>query len=279
MNRTSWARSISLDQRLFAIFTATFLLGLVILALFLGMSAHAIELNAVADKEHQAAREIFALKQALSRMEIAHNQFEITSAPADLIAFHSMASRLGGLLVETKTSSLNKEDKQTLEEFDKNLDKYIAIFDKIEEAILAGKYDQVAALDEQAYTIIPDLFKRLDEVIERSSSRVDDIDREISAFQLVVSAGVILGLLLFVWLAMAALLLIHRQINTPLGQLSQAVAAIETGRFDPASIQHLAERQDEIGAIAGELVSAAGRLSEHQVELKRQAEETRRKIR
>jgi hypothetical protein len=55
-------------------------------------------LNAIADATQFG--EVFAIKQALSRMEIAHNQFEITADSADLIAFRSWNSRLNGLLFQ-----------------------------------------------------------------------------------------------------------------------------------------------------------------------------------
>jgi hypothetical protein len=51
-----------------------------------------------------------------------------------------------------------------LDEISTEVDRYTEVFDQIEQALLAGDYEKVAALDEQAYTIIPGLFKRLEEV-------------------------------------------------------------------------------------------------------------------
>lgn len=279
MKRASGPKAISLNSRLFAIFTATFLLALIIQVVFLRLGARAIELNATADAEHRAAQEIFAIKQALSRMEIAHNHFEITEQDADLVAFRSLSSRLYALLLQSLSIDLEEAEAQALDAFSDDLDRYTEIFDQIELALLEEDYEQVMALDEEAYTILPGLYERLDALIAISSERVDAIDDESRTFQAVVLNGAILGLLLFILLASAALLLIHRQINSPLGQLSKAIAAIESGHFDPASIQRLAARSDEIGAIASELIKAAQSLSVRQETLEQQAAEIRRKIR
>ena len=64
-----------------------------------------------------------------------------------------------------------------------------------------------------------------------------------------------------------------------LGILLVLGVSISDNIFEPASLRRLAARRDEIGAIAGELIKTARRLSEYQQTLKQQAAEIRRKIR
>ena len=133
-------------------------------------------------------------------------------------------------------------------------------------------------LDEQAYEIIPGLFTRLDEMIERYSQQIDEVNEIAELYQVGEVVGTILGLLIFGLLALLALLLIHLQVNTPLRRLSEAVAQIECGDFDPASLQKMAARRDEIGAIAGELIKTAAQLAQRRAGLEKEARTIRSKI-
>lgn len=268
-----------LKQRLFIIFSLTMLLGLFIMSYFLYLGGRAQTLNILAEEEHQAAYQFFVAKQKLSQLELAHNHFEITHSPDDLVVFNAAANSLEwSLRLIATTSDLDEADSQALNAFQQELDAYYSLFEQIEQAVNAEDTERLLALDDQAYEIIPVLYIHLDEIIRRRSERLDEISFETGLYQLQVLLVAGVGLLIFLALSTISLVLIHGQINVPLRRLAEATAAIEAGRFQPATLQSIAARTDEIGEMSNELLRTAEHLATRQATLEQQAQEIRGKI-
>lgn len=77
-----------------------------------------------------------------------------------------------------------------------------------------------------------------------------------------VTAGVA-GILL----VLAAAFLVSRQISRPITELGEAASALEQGRLDPARLDPLAIRRDEIGRLARDFQSMAHRILAREHEL------------
>ena len=110
------------------------------------------------------------------------------------------------------------------------------------------------------------------------------INADIDAFQITVMLTAIVSLAGFIGLAFVALWLLHRQVNAPLVTFTRAAHQLAAGvdaagKFDPAPLQPLAARSDEIGAIAAGLLSTAAALEGRQSALAAEAAEIKAKIR
>ncbi len=272
-------KNLDLRARLFAIFTLIFLLTLILLSVFLRGAARAIELNATSDVIFAEVREFLALKQALSAMELAHNRYEVSQDIVDQATFYGQFYRMDAQIFSLTTGYDDPELLADLKELETGIYSYRDLFAEVGEAMLAEDWNAVTEKDAQIYEFLPSLFNSLDALVVKNQQQLADVNAEIEWFQFTILFGALAGLALFAFLAGVALWMIHRQINNPLKTLNHAASQLAAGQFDPASVRKLAERSDEIGAIAASLLETAGELAGRQSALAEEAAQIKAKIR
>jgi nitrate/nitrite-specific signal transduction histidine kinase len=270
-------KNLDLRGRLFAIFTVVFLLTLGVLAVFLRGAARAVELNAKADVIFSDVREFLALKQSLIAMELAQNRYEVSTDLADESAFYAQLWRMEDQIFLLSDSG-DPQLIAALDEIQTSLNNYRSLFEEIQNAVIAEDWETVTVKDDAIYAFLPDLFDKLDQFVTQNEQQLTDINAEIDSYQTTVVISALFGLTIFTVLSFLALWMIHRQVNRPLAILNTAVRQLENDQFKPAPVEKLAERSDEIGAIAASLLATAGDLAGRQAALQAEAEQVKAKI-
>ena len=115
-------------------------------------------------------------------------------------------------------------------------------------------------------------------MLEESYVAFDDTDTLQTYAQLGAFLVNSVALILFLILALVAAIVLNSQVNRPVQRLTEAVVAIEARQFDPATLQKLTGRQEEIGQLSRALVDMAAAIQQREQALQQQADEIRAKI-
>jgi hypothetical protein len=290
---TRWWQALELQKRLLVTFTVLFLYSALLISLFLNMSVGLLRMNAETRAVFEQNRNVNQLFRLTKQFEVALNFYEFNGSEPAAVELYSDTLQINDQL-RVLATSLSGEDLNDLRGYQENKTKLDANLDQVIEAVdewtllyyneasqeeLSAQGEVIDALDSAAYEILRAMEGQLENITSRGLDQTARMDAENAAYQTGMLISFLVGIPLFLFLAGMVTLVIHGQINQPLGQISKAARDLLEGSFRPEQLQALAGREDEIGLMAREFVDAAGLVVQREAQLAQEAGEIRAKIR
>ena len=272
-------RFSSTQGRVTAAFTLLFLVGVIILTLFLKTSADAIAYNAAARAAYVEARQFYTAKEYLQQFERTLNKYELTSDYDTRSQYYSSYAKLQQFLVTATANAADPEEEARLKQLTQDLASLRAKFDLIIAAVDAEDWDKVIALDKDAYTLVKPIFAQIDVLIQARTDMLAGLRSEVQTFATLGWLSILAALPIFLLLVGFVTVTFTRQLHAPLIVMTDELKNIAASRFDPAALGNLPERHNEIGYLAREYLTMASAVQTHQANLQKEAEEIKTRIR
>ncbi len=274
----TWFRKLSIQNRLFTVF------GVIILicALAVGFNLYnTIQIGAqdeVLERLFRRVREFYQAQSILQQMDLAEKSFVAQGYDSYVDDFENYGAQMEAFIRQALIKAETPAEKNTLVALQETLQTHTANFRAIIPAVYEADWDAVSQQQEALFEEIYNLNEKIDAILEDSYTTFDDTD----TIQTMAQLGAILvsavALLFFVILTLVAAIVLNNQANRPIQRLTEAVSAIETRQFDPAALQKLTVRQEEIGQLTRAFVDMAAAIQAREQALQQQADEIRAKI-
>ena len=272
-------RFTSTQYRITVAFTLLFLLAVILLSTFLKTSIDAISYNAEARIVYTEVRQLYQAKTYLQQFERAINYYEADPNEDLLDEYNTSFSRLQQNLINAQQNAGSAEEAGSLQKLIQDTQIMRDKFDQVIAAARDENWEEVDALDTEAYSLIEPIFTSINELIEARTQNLDDLRAEVGNFSNMAWLVILIAVPLFLIMMGLVSLAIARQINAPLIRMTDELKQIEQCKFDPSSLGKLPERSDEIGYLAREYLQMAHATQNHQAALQQEADEIRAKIR
>ena len=275
----TWFNKLNIQSKLFIVFGDLIL----ICALAVGFNLLAmVQIGAqseVLDRLLGSVREYYQAQDILQKMDLAEKSFIAQGYDIHLDKFDNYSAQMETFIRQALIKASSPDEKNTLVSLQEALQSHTANFQAIIPAVYEADWESVDAQQDVLFDEIGSLNAKIDTILEESYIVFDDTDMlqyitQIGAF--VVSS---IALIFFVILAIVAAIVLNSQVNRPVQQLTEAVSAIEARQFDPAALQKINRRQEEIGQLSRVIVDMAAAIQQREQDLQQQADEIRAKIR
>ncbi len=275
----TWFRRLSIQNRLFVVF------GIIILICTLAVGFNLLNTvqvgaqNEILDSLFRKVRNYYKAQNLLQQMDLAEKSFVAQGYDSYVDDFDNYSTQMEVFIRQALIEAESATEKNTLVALQKTLQTHVDNFRAIVPAVYEEDWDTVEQQQGTLYEEIYDLNEQINAILEESYTVFDDTDtmQTITQFGAILVSGV--ALIFFVILALVAALVLNSQVNRPVQQLTEAITAIETGQFDPATLQKLTGRQEEIGQLSRAVVDMAAAIQQREQTLQQQADEIRAKIR
>jgi len=275
----TWFRRLSIQNRLFAVF------GIIILICTLAVGFNLLNTvqvgaqNEILDSLFRKVRNYYKAQNLLQQMDLAEKSFVAQGYDSYVDDFDNYSTQMEVFIRQALIEAESATEKNTLVALQKTLQAHVGNFRAIGPAVYEEDWDAVDQQQGTLYEEVYDLNEQINAILEESYTVFDDTDtlQTITQFGAILVSGV--ALIFFVILALVAALVLNSQVNRPVQQLTEAIAAIETGQFDPAALQKLTERQEEIGHLSRAVIDMAAAIQQREQALQQQADDIRAKIR
>lgn len=272
------SRFVSVQARLALVFTLLFVVGVVFLAAFLRILSGTMAYHTTARDLYGQTRQLYQTRAALQYFQRAVNDYELTADYDTLTEYRSSYARVQQSLANLAAAETPDEQAHMLA-LSQDLGRVRGQLDQVIQAVDAEDWDAVAALDEQAGTMVGPLLDDIDRTIQARSQSLTDLRDEVAGFARLAWLLVAVALPAFAVMVVVVAWTVARQLHAPLGRLTGELAAIQAERFDPAALGKLPERRDEVGYLAREYLHMAGQVLHRQAALQAEAADLRAKIR
>lgn len=273
-----WWGNRSLTGRLLFVFTALFGFTVLVLSLFLGNIIHMIDLNNRARLAFENNRRVSQLRDRLLQYELAVNQYEINASFQAQIELVALGQLIDENIIEL-SPMLTGLDAASLNQVAAGKQQLTRLADEVVKAVDQKDWPKLKSVDDQLYNALGPVLTVMDSLVDRQIEGLDRIQVEADLFSWVIYIAGALALPVFVLLALAAALIIYRQIDLPFEVLASAATDLLNGKPCPAEVPQLSQRSDEIGMLSAEFVTMAAAIASRDDELSREADEIRGKIR
>jgi methyl-accepting chemotaxis protein len=275
---TRWWYNLSLQIRLFLVFTSLFVFSTLILLVFLLNIMRMIDLNQQAQAIYDRNHLLYELKTLVGLYELNTNQFEIDASKATEQELVATEERMGEKLA-TMRRDLPEAYLPAINDFDDNEKLLMSNTADIVQAVYQQDNMTIQIGDNQAKELVGLLYGATDTIQDLASKELQTIKQETELFKTGAALIRLLALPIFLCLVILGILTLYNQIDQPLETLSHASEDLLDGRFDPTQLEKLALRNDEIGAMAREFLTMATALQRHASNLQQEADEIKAKIR
>lgn len=287
---TRWWRGLALQTRLFLAFTFLFVFSILALSLFLNNVIQMIRLNRETQVTFEQNQQIYRFKDSVARYQLALKYYE-NSETERSYTLAEQALKTYGKQVADDFSHLSDQieiEQAQIDQFNRSKSEIDTITTQVKQAIDSAlsspatadaEWNKVLTLDEAANKS----FGEMNQVADRLQNQGQQdlaVAKEEAAH--ISDSSFLTGLIAFpVFLLLAALtaLVIYRQINQPLQQLTEAAQAVQADSFQPQLLDKLAERGGEIGTITRLFVHMAESIDDRSASLRQEADAIRAKIR
>ena len=279
-------KSKNLHARLVLVFSFLFVFCVLALSVFLFNVLHLISLNDQSRFVFEENRRIYQLEVMLKQYHLGLKNYSISSSS----------------LAEMRLAALDRRIDETLLALqDQPPTGDLALIEAIASqktalSVLAGQiiasvdeqdaldYDdqewgEVERLSLQADQLFDLLYSDLETLRRAGLEQLQGLQDEAALFSMFAMALGILSIPAFLFLALAVAFIIYAQIHLPLEQLARAARDLQSRQFNPASLDGLARRDDEIGVMAREFLQMASAVEQRTAQLAQEALEIRAKIR
>ena len=274
---TSTSR-LDLQTRLFITFTVLFITSVLILAFFLQNAIGLLNQSSQARRVFEYSRLTYQMQDLFAQYEFSLNSYAIAYEAADSTArmeMDALSARLDDAILNLQRQGADQAAVDRLTASKRGL---AELFNQSADAIEAEDWDTVVDLDEQIEAPLLDFYDQIDALSLEALNKLETVNEQVDNFQTGLYLGAGAAGLLFFILALVTAVLIHIQINRPLGQLEEACGQVLDGSFKPASLNKLVRRGDEIGYMAREFTSMARQVDSRSETLTAEGQNIRSKI-
>ena len=279
-------KSENLHARLVLVFSVLFVVCMLALSVFLFNVLHLISLNDQSRFVFEENRRIYQLEVMLKQYHLGLKNYAISASSLAEMRLAALDRRIDETLLALQEQpptgdpapieaiASQKTALSTLaEQIIVLVDDQEALDDEDQE------WCEVEHLSLQADQLFDLLYSDLGTLRKAGQEQLQGLQDEAALFSLFAMLLGILSIPAFLFLALAAALIIYAQIHLPLEQLARAARDLQARQFNPADLDGLIRRGDEIGAMAREFIQMASAVEHRAGQLAQEAADIRAKIR
>lgn len=141
-----------------------------------------------------------------------------------------------------------------------------------------GDTDLLLELDDQIYEVIPVIDQDVEILTRESVGTLQELSSKVDGLQTQAFTGWLIALPVILAATIFAALVLANRVNQPLLEVALAARDIQSGRTELKNMRKLAERKNEMGGLASDLIDMANALGCRDEVLSREAEEIKVKI-
>jgi methyl-accepting chemotaxis protein len=273
----------NLQARLTLVFSVLFVFSVLALSFFLFNILQLVSLNEQARTIFEQNRRLYQAETLARQYQIQLNLYLTNASPNAAMVFYALEYQLDDVLFQLESNPPvgDTDDYASLFERREAIgDIAFEIFEVIvNEEFEEPDWDAVADLGFEADEYFKQMYADLHLLRAEGADELAAVQTQAQTFGLFAGIIGVVALPAFVGLALLVALIIYFQIHLPMAQLERAAKELQTRQFDPASLEKLSRREDEIGAMAREFLEMAESVSARTVQLEQEAAEIRAKIR
>lgn len=275
----TWFNRLSIQNRLFMIFGVIILICTLAVGFNLFNTVQIGAQNEILDRLFRKVRNYYTAQDLLQQMNLAEKSFVAQGYSSAVDDFDNYSTQMETFIRQALIEASSPTEKNTLVALQKTLQTHADNFRAIVPAVYEEDWDTVNQQQEKLFEEVYNLNEQIDAILEESYTVFDDTDtaQTLAQFGALLVSGI--ALIFFVILAIVAAIVLNSQVNRPVQRLTEAVAAIEAREFDPAMLQKLTGRQEEIGQLARAFEDMAAAIQQREQTLQQQADDIRAKIR
>jgi nitrogen fixation/metabolism regulation signal transduction histidine kinase len=268
----------NLQSRLVLTFSALFVFCILALSLFLFNVLQVVSLNNQAQTLYEENQRIYQLENMFRGYHLGIRNYAISASPLAEQRLTALERRIDETLqdLQDRPPADIHADFETLTRRNAELQ---ALAAQIIEAVDDEDWDTAAALSLDANNRFDALYAALGTMRAKAREQLESLAWVSEAFSVLVLVIGLLSIPAFLLLALLVAMILYAQINLPLEQLAQAAQDLKERKFNPADLEKLAQRQDEIGDLAREFLKTASAVEQRSKQLKQEAGDIRARIR
>jgi methyl-accepting chemotaxis protein len=283
---TRWWSGQNLQTRLVLVFTSLFVFCVLTFSFFLLNVVQMISLNNLARTVFEENRQIYQLETLLKQYDLGLKQYEVSASSTAEEKLSSL-----GKHIDEKTASLrleiSEDDLATLDKFIVYKTQLTPLIDQVLQSVdeednknkEEQDWSKVQALDGQADNLLGSMYTEINIIGSNGVDELEGIKSDAEIFSMLAYISGLLSVPAFLFMAAIVILTIYLQINLPVEQLASAAKDLQSGKFNPAQLEKLAGRNNEIGILAREFILMAASIDQRKMKLQQEADEIRAKIR
>jgi len=283
-NKSSISRS-NTQSRLVLVFSVLFVFCVLALSVFLFNILNIVALNDQSRTVFEENRRIYQLETMFKQYHLGLVNYSVTSSSLAEMRLAALDQRIDETLLalQQQPPTGNSALFEALAVKKETLAALVAqIIDEVDDQDALDYEDQDWSEAERLTVQINQQFDSLyaDLRLLRNEGRAQ-LDALVQQAEFSSLLAMIVGLLsipAFLGLAFLVAVTIYAQINLPLEKLAQAARDLKERKFNPADLEKLARRGDEIGGMAREFLKTAESVQARTSELEQEAAEIRAKI-
>jgi methyl-accepting chemotaxis protein len=281
-----WSNNQNLQARLTLIFTILFVFCIITISILLFNITKMISYNSLARNIFEDSRQVYQLELMLKQYQLGLKHYVISSSPNAEQQLAALDLRIdetiAALKIENSVANTTVLERvaNKKEELSALADRILIAVDEQESKDVENQdWGIVAEIDEQADLLFKALYADVSLIRTAAIQQLDDIGYEAETYRLFVYLLSLLVIPAFLALALIVALIVYLQINLPVEQLVRATRDLQERKFNPADIEKLSHRSDEIGAMARDFIKMAIAVEQRTSQLQQEANEIRAKIR
>jgi CHASE3 domain sensor protein len=216
---------------------------------------------------------------AFLRQAISENEFLLTGDTTYVDRHEAQTSLAETYLWDALLEASNNEEKAALYSIQRQGAAYGEDFDEVVSTYQDGSVDAAIRLSrETSQARMNQIHETIEALLVTGTAEINAEGQQADR-QAVTSLSIgIAGMVLFVLLAVLIVWVAVNQIGRPILVLHEAIAMVGAGNFDPAMLEPLAGRSDEIGRLARAVIEMGSSTAEQQETLQDQVVILRGKI-
>lgn len=283
-NKSSISRS-NTQSRLVLVFSVLFVFCVLALSIFLFNILNIVALNDQSRIVFEENRRIYQLETLFKQYHLGLVNYSVTSSELAEMRLAALDQRIDETLLalQQQPPTGNSAPFEALAGNKETLAALVAqIIDEVDQQDALDYEDQdwseAGQLTVQINQQFDSLYADLRLLREEGRAQLDALGQQAEFSSLLAMAVGLLSIPIFLGLAFLVAVTIYVQINLPLEQLAQAARELKERKFNPAGLDKLAQRGDEIGGMAREFLKTAEAVQARTSELEQEAAEIRAKI-
>jgi methyl-accepting chemotaxis protein len=283
-NKSSLSRS-NTQSRLVLVFSVLFVFCVLALSVFLFNILNIVALNDQSRTVFEENRRIYQLETMFKQYHLGLVNYSVTSSELAEMRLTALDQRIDETLLalQEQPPTGNAASFEALAGKKETLAALVAqIIDEVDEQDALDYEDQdwseAGQLTVQINQQFDNLYADLRLLRNEGRAQLDVLGAQAEFSSLLAMIVGLLSIPAFLGLAFLVAVTIYVQINLPLEQLAQAARDLKERKFNPADLEKLAQRNDEIGGMAREFLKTAQAVQARTSELEHEAAEIRAKI-
>lgn len=270
---------LNIQSKLFSVFGLMILIGVVI-TMWNVYSTIRIDIDTdVMVVENKLTEEMEDAQANFLSMEVDEKDF-LLSGDEKYVDKHETNRALVGLFLRNSLLDAETlEEKTKIYDLQRKKEQYEEIFTRIVEAYHHEQPQEAIQISfEESDDMIQQIHEEIELIIQESKVFLETNAHEadqLARYSVIIG---VVGLVIFLVLAVTAALITTQQFSRPVLVLDDAIAALGRGEFEPEMLERLTQRNDEIGRLARVVVDMDRSVQQRKHDLIQEAERIRAEI-